>query len=464
MKLSLRRTIGWFVFAVVLITAVSQCSPIHSFNDFVDINIIFTVGKSLWKGKLVYRDLFEHKGPLMYFITAISYLFSHTTFIGVWLFEILAAFIFMVYADRILKLLNPDHKGYFLPVIFYLIYHAPSFVSGTAEEFCLPLLTYGLYIGILALKEERCPSFRESFFVGITSGIMFWIKYNMVGFYIGLLVTFVVISIRKKQMKDLVRSALGVLCGLCAISLPILIFFGINGALDDLFHVYFYDNINGYANRLDFLYQGYYALTGTINTIRRNPIGWGLILIGLLELILQKQNRSVLFLVCSTAFFLAWFIYCGGMQFAYYSFILLMYAIFAGSVEPHLSWKYAGVIPAVIAAGILVFSFPYQRLSVRPDVTTTSQYQITSVIEDPEASILTYNSFDQGFYTGRDFSPSVFHFCMTNCVLDESRDAQKQYIDEGEVDYILSEEELSWAEHYTLISEQSGWFVYHLYK
>ena len=58
------------LYAAVLISSVSACSPFYGFNDMVDINVIFSVGKSFWRGRLVYRDLFEHKGPIMYAITA----------------------------------------------------------------------------------------------------------------------------------------------------------------------------------------------------------------------------------------------------------------------------------------------------------------------------------------------------------------------------------------------------------
>ena len=54
--------------ALVFITICSKSSPLYAFNDWVDANCYFTVGKSIFKGLVPYRDLFEQKGPVIYFI------------------------------------------------------------------------------------------------------------------------------------------------------------------------------------------------------------------------------------------------------------------------------------------------------------------------------------------------------------------------------------------------------------
>ena len=127
------------LYAAVLISSVSACSPFYGFNDMVDINVIFSVGKSFWRGRLVYRDLFEHKGPLMYAITAAAALISSADLRGVWVIEIIAAVLSALTAFRILRLLNPKASGLLLPPVLYLIYHSPSFAGGTAENYPLKL-------------------------------------------------------------------------------------------------------------------------------------------------------------------------------------------------------------------------------------------------------------------------------------------------------------------------------------
>ena len=75
----------------------TRSSFLYPLNDWVDSNCYFTVGKSMFNGKVVYRDIYEQKGVLLYFIHGIAYLISNTTFFGVFIFEVIffAAFLYI---------------------------------------------------------------------------------------------------------------------------------------------------------------------------------------------------------------------------------------------------------------------------------------------------------------------------------------------------------------------------------
>jgi ABC-type microcin C transport system permease subunit YejB len=78
-----------FVTSFLLILINSKSSPLYPFNDWVDANAFFTMGKGLFNGKILYQDLFEQKGPLLYLIYGFGYLFSNTTFLGIFLIEVI---------------------------------------------------------------------------------------------------------------------------------------------------------------------------------------------------------------------------------------------------------------------------------------------------------------------------------------------------------------------------------------
>ena len=60
----------------------TKSSPAYPMNDWVDANAFFTMGKGLMNGLVPYRDLFEQKGPILYFVYGIGYLLSHKSFLG----------------------------------------------------------------------------------------------------------------------------------------------------------------------------------------------------------------------------------------------------------------------------------------------------------------------------------------------------------------------------------------------
>lgn len=64
--------------AAALLAFCSRSSPLYPFNYWVDSNCFFTVGKSMMKGLVTYRDIYEQKGPLLYFLHGLAYLFQET--------------------------------------------------------------------------------------------------------------------------------------------------------------------------------------------------------------------------------------------------------------------------------------------------------------------------------------------------------------------------------------------------
>ena len=89
-----------FCCALAAVSICSLSSPLYPFNNWVDATCFLTVGKSMLYGIVPYRDLYEQKGPLLYALYALCYLVSHTDFLGAWLLEIAAAYVFLLIACR----------------------------------------------------------------------------------------------------------------------------------------------------------------------------------------------------------------------------------------------------------------------------------------------------------------------------------------------------------------------------
>lgn len=69
----------------------TKSSPLYPTNDWFDTNCFFTVGKSMFEGRVPYLDIYEQKGPLLYFLYGLCYLVSPTSFFGGYLLETASA-------------------------------------------------------------------------------------------------------------------------------------------------------------------------------------------------------------------------------------------------------------------------------------------------------------------------------------------------------------------------------------
>lgn len=172
-----------FITSFLTITINSESSPLYPFNNWADPNATFTVGKGVLKGFIPYRDLFDHKGPLMIFLQSIGAFFSFNSFIGVWFIEICFSYIFLLLAYKTLFLFFGKNSIFVIPFISAFVYSSMAFQTGdSAEEFCLPLITYGVYIGCKAIQNNQLPSKKEFYLIGVTSACVFWINFQWLVF------------------------------------------------------------------------------------------------------------------------------------------------------------------------------------------------------------------------------------------------------------------------------------------
>ena len=79
------------------------CNPnsfLYVFNNNPDQNWYITMGEGMLAGKVPYKDLFEHKGPLVYFAYALVALFDNN-YLGAFFFEIIFGVAFLYTAYKI---------------------------------------------------------------------------------------------------------------------------------------------------------------------------------------------------------------------------------------------------------------------------------------------------------------------------------------------------------------------------
>lgn len=482
--------------AFVLLSICTKSSILYPFNDWVDANCYFTVGKSMMNGKVLYRDIYDHKGPLLYTMHAFAWLISSDTFFGVYLFEIVSFFLFLLSVYYLMRLYVGRIALPALPVLGALLLSAMSFSHGdSAEEFCLPMLSWSLY-AMLEYFTNHYPErigARRLVIHGILAGCVLWIKFTMLGFHFAWMVTLIIIYASKKDWKGIITDGLTFLGGMLLATVPWILYFGVNGSLWDWIGGYIYNNVFVYTTDTQI------QLFTTIKSIIRNTLitfleNWQysvFIILGVLwflfgdrKPILQKVGMGLM------AVFTAMGIYWGTQAYYhYYGFILSVFA--ALGMIPILQWMEkriavqvrkrtvlkAAAGKAAVGAWILALAagaaFSYCRSSnvyllgyPREEMV---QYKFKEIIEETEdPTLLNYGFLDGGFYTVCNIVPTCKYFAKFNIPLEEITQSQEDLIRYGQVDYVVTRNfELDEKyDLYELVAEDSFWFEdddYHYY-
>lgn len=450
-----------FAVAAAYLLIGSKSSPLYPMNDWVDVNCFFTMGKSLLHGEIPYVDLYEQKGPVLYFVYAIIALVSPHSFFGVYLLEVLTYGLFLYFSGLIAKLYLEDSPLVWLIVavlgglipITYAFSH-----GGSVEEMCLFMSAYGLYAALRAIKEGRTLTFREAFICGIWAAVLLWIKYTMLGLYLGLAVFIIIWYLCWGfRWKELLKTIGAFFAGLGVITGVVLLFFLFTGALDDLFTVYFYNNIFLYAKEPE---QSKLATICRLlnNSLRINKAYTLLFLPGLLWAVVRafKDIRPLLLLLLSFCG-LALGTYWGGWGISYYGLVFGVFALFgligigellrlckADWLLGRLRRKFpaAAALLAAIAVGtMLCVNMECSKNVYLMEYTKEDmpQYQFAEIInrqEDP--TLLNYGFLDGGFYYAADVIPNCRFFCYLNVAPDEMFFVQRKYIENGLVDFVVT--------------------------
>ncbi len=470
-----------FFAAILMLGICSKSSPLYPFNDWVDSNAFFTVGKSMWHGKVPYRDLFEHKGPLLYMLHAVGAAISPRSFFGVWVLEVLAATAFLIICDKIIRLYSDsDFTFVYAPVIAFIVYSSRSFSHGdSAEEFCLPIIAYSLYIGLKVLKDGVLPTAKEGFFIGLTSACVLWIKFTMLGFYIGWFLFFVIYSLVQKQFRGFVKALLFIILGIAVTSVPVIIYFAVNGALGDLFKVYFYNNIFSYSPadypKSTVLENIFYK---TKYILRKQTMVFVPPVLCTAYCLLRKKYAQLLF-VFSTFACLYFFIF-GITDFMVFYYILILFVfvpIGIPIIEDLVGYiKLSGAKSYIAAACIFVlctalsYNLSGNTYLMKYKKSDMPQFKFAEIINQKEnATLLNFGALDGGFYTVTGIVPNEKYFHKPNLQLPEIMENQISCTKERRVDFVVTRGVRSYSKNYELVATadfrfEGIDFTYYLYK
>lgn len=476
-----------FLVAFVCLMICAKTSFLYPISDWVDAQALFSAGKSILQGNVLYRDIYEHKGPLVYMLNAGCALIGHSAMIGVFILETLCFTAFLAAVFRFLRLYGIGRSAYLmLPLAGIAITSSPSFLmGGSAEEYALPALAWALYFIVKWVKTKQPMTVAVLIVNGILCGLVFWMKFTLVGFYIPWLLIPAVHYAVSKRWKHAWRFLGFFALGFVIATLPWLLYFGVNHALSAWLKTYLYDNIFVYGSSAGRFSLSFSGILGLGKAILRGCTDWFVhnliyaipLCVGLIFATFRRASSALeKWLLWLLIGFTAAGVYSSGMIYAYYG---LVFAAFAGLCAlplckildrfPRVSRRtliYLSIAMLAAAGTVGYLISPNTKDLLKPRDETV-QYRIAAVVSrTPNATLLNYGAMDVGFYTACDIAPSVKYFHRPNVPLDEIMDEQNRYVEEGLTDYVVATSAGTdfeiFQSKYTLAAEDSGWSLYRL--
>lgn len=426
----------WLVYAFCLGVALvfmfffGLNSPIHTFNSHCDYQWFMTMGHGIVAGKVPYRDLFEQKGPLVYAVFAVACWFPNEQFV-IWCFEVFCVSLYLFFCYRIArKFLSPWLSLAVVPLMMAVLSanYARGLEGSCVEEYCLPIFAYGLLCFLDFIMDQRSATWRRSLAIGICLGVLLWSKFSMLEFFFVPMLIWLVINLVHRNFAQIFRSGLIMLGGILLVTIPVLIAFGVAGALNDLCAVYFQLNISAYSGDTEnfaaspwrrlgdsFLLGTYFMLLMVWGTVCFAVHNWQ-----------QKSGWLLLITVIATWSMIGFF--CGYLYYYLplyaYTVLGIIYALKAAvrilqNVEITIKRRWASILMVPLATAIsFLVALPVvknlseinrPRSAYTPLVVADMLAEYNQTAAQP-ATLFCYRMADWGFYNAAGVVPTVRYY------------------------------------------------------
>jgi len=454
-----------FSFATMLIC--SATSPIYNGHDWTDANTYLTMAHGLLNGAVPYRDLFDHKGPFLYFIYALATLIAPTGFLGVFFLQTFSMFLTLYFLYKIFFSFTGNSNLSLLCsciIPFFLltagVYYLPQnldYGGGSAEEFCIPLFSASFWI---ITKGERNHNLERKDFLwlGLLMGIVLQIKFNLALFWLGLLTPILVYVLVSHQIKHFLLYIIHFISGIIISVIPYLSYALFTNSLSDFFTSYILFN-RSYAigQSASIIWILKHILLQTYQTLMNTPIVMLCIIsciVGLFFIrcasILWKLSVFCSLIALGISIFVGRVMAYTLMPFLLFSFIIVLsISIALSSHDLSIIYRLQS-IPLLIA--LLFFTITQNKVIFCKDLKafsppSTCQQQIAEIIRRSpiqNPTLLEAGMLNRGFYNELDIIPTTYYFYLPNVeytLHPEILDSQIEYIAGEKTDYVVLQNE-----------------------
>lgn len=266
-------------------------SPLYSDWGF-DSAMFQTIGKGWCEGIIPYVGLFDHKGPMIFFINAVGYAICGRT--GVYILQSLFLMAAEYLAYKLLRTQLSKKVSLAAALLMPPVLAANLGEGNTTEEYIIPLLFASFYLMqrwcSAAAAGEYEHDARGAFVYGACFGFAVMTRItNALGVCVGVAVIVVALVV-KGRWKNLGANALAFILGVALLVVPFCVYFAAHGALYDMWYGTILFNLDYSAASGTEMQQG---LLTQLVLFRRNIAGWCLVFAALWGAMFKKRGARM---------------------------------------------------------------------------------------------------------------------------------------------------------------------------
>lgn len=338
-------------------------------SELVSLNVMYGTDVNVWKyianmiqdDRIIYKDLFDHKGPILYLF---YYLFKNYAIIS----ELIIFIVNEIFMYKITKLVLSDKYTKLKSIIVTAISMITLFIVlddfPNTESYSIPFILISLYYFVknLILKYDA-----KSFaIIGFCMSIVLFLRANIIVLWIIIYLYFVAKMIIKRKIKELFRLIGYTILGMFVCIVPIVIYLIHHNILKEFIEYYLifnlkYASVNTTNNILETCMY-FFTVTLCIHPI--------IIFINILLIFLKKNIEDRKLLIINLIYYLVsiYIVISPKREYLHYAIILMPCVIIPLSILIKDKYKYKLIIIigielylALIVIGVGYYNLKYTK-------------------------------------------------------------------------------------------------------
>lgn len=388
-----------------------------------DSGVFSYIGWRITQGELPYRDIWDHKAPVIFYLDALGLLLTPDSSWGIWLVEVAALGLAAALGYFLLKRLFDGLTAALLSFLwlftgFYLLAG-----GNLTTEYALPMQFAALW---LFYRADNSPRYTwHGFALGAVTALLFFTRQNAIAIPAAIGVYLLASRLSRGNARQLWREAWPILAGGLLVTVFIVGFFAVQGALRDFLDQVFLYNFIYFDERESS--QRFAALFSAMNNLsnlglaQMAVLGW----VAGVGLLLFKRERIpaaqrpvwwVAILALPLELYLA---SLGGRPRVPYFLSLLPIFAVCGGILLHLAFEsLARDLPRLVTAGLTVILFGGLWLTFHNDYNNLNaglvdfgpQELVTYIQQNtaPDETVLMWGAETAYNFAARRRSPARF--------------------------------------------------------
>lgn len=385
---------------------------------FDDKEIFKYTGLVLYKGGVPYRDFFDHKPPMIFFINYLGLLLGSW---GLWIIDTLLVLSASVIFFRVCKQYKLAY-AWLLPVIFNLMIrnNTVSLGIGMTREYTAIFL-------LIAFCVVMSTSRHKFWLVGVLTGLIFFTQQDQI-LPLFPFVLYALLTNSIPLFSSLLRRTIHLAAGFLLVTTPILLYFFLNHSFRHFLDSAFLFNFQWYNESMPLIHHAK-AIRNALHNCEYDVIFYGSCILGVAALFYGNRNKWLT--ICALA--AAGLSFCSellsgklitGLPVSYYFLALsatlpaLLFVVFAFTERLFFQNKQHQLIYAAILSANLFFHILQYATNISPNKTpwpaqsAEFQYLKKQPLKDYDLYIFYSSNYVYLYNQFRILSPSkwIYHY------------------------------------------------------